>query len=81
MTEENRETVDEGEPAPFPTGADIAGPGTVRQGSGYSGSTSGGVEVDAGHDVSPYAPPSAGYMGDTTTSDEPDEIVIDLDDE
>jgi hypothetical protein len=39
------------------------------------------VEVDAGHDVSPYDPPSAGYMGDTTTSDEPDEIVIAADDE
>jgi hypothetical protein len=79
MTEENRESGDQ--EAPFPTGADIAGPGTVRQGSGYSGSTSGGVEVDAGHDVSPYDPPSAGYMGDTTTSDEPNEIVIAADDE
>jgi hypothetical protein len=81
MTEEDRPRNDEGEEAPFPTGADIAGPGTVRQGSGYSGSTSGGVEVDAGHDVTPYDPPSAGYMGDTTDSDEPQEVVINLDDE
>lgn len=77
MTDENRED----ESGPFPTGTDIAGPGTVRQGSGYSGSTSGGVEVDAGHDVTPYDPPSAGYMGDTTTSDEPEEVVINLDEE
>ncbi len=81
MTEEDRDTIREGEPTPFPTGADIAGPGTVRQGSGYSGSTSGGVEVDAGHDVTPYDPPSAGYEGDTTSSDEPEEIVIHINEE
>jgi hypothetical protein len=80
MTEDDRERVGEEEPSPFPTGADIAGPGTVRQGSGYSGSASGGVEVNAGHDVTPYDPPSAGYMGDTTTSDEPEGTVIDADD-
>jgi hypothetical protein len=81
MTEEDHDRIQEAQPAPSPTGADIAGPGTVRQGSGYSGSTSGGVEVDAGHDVSPYDPPSAGYMGDTTASDERAEIVIQVDDE
>ncbi|MGH2447945.1 MAG: polysaccharide biosynthesis tyrosine autokinase [Chloroflexota bacterium] len=64
--------------APFPTGDEIAGPGTVREGSGYSGTTSGGVEVGTGHDPDPYDPPDAGYMGDTTSSDEPpvEEVIV-----
>lgn len=75
---EEREDVEvwQGAETPFPTGADVAGPGTVRQGSGYSGTTSGGVEVGAGHDPSPYDPPTEGYMGGTTSSDEPAEEVI-----
>lgn len=76
--EEDREDVEihQEAPGPFPTGAEVAGPGTVRQGSGYSGTTSGGVEVGAGHDPSPYDPPTEGYMGGTTSSDEPLEEVI-----
>lgn len=60
----------------FPTGVDMVGPGTVRQASGYSGTTSGDVEPATGHDPSPYDPPSEGYMGDTTSSDEAAEEVI-----
>lgn len=68
--------IHQGASGAFPTGADMVGPGTVRQGSGYSGTTSGDVEPGTGHDPSPYDPPSEGYMGDTTSSDEPTEEVI-----
>lgn len=76
--EEQREDVEvrQGVESPFPTGAEVAGPGTVRQGTGYSGTTSGGVELGAGHDPDPYDPPGEGYMGGTTSSDEPAEEVI-----
>lgn len=56
-----------------PTGADVAGPGTVRQGSGYSGTTSGGVEVGTGRDPDPEGPPTEGYMGGTKDPEEPPE--------
>ncbi|HZU11951.1 MAG TPA: hypothetical protein VFB58_03855 [Chloroflexota bacterium] len=76
--EQNREDVEirQGAETPFPTGAEVAGPGTVRQGTGYSGTTSGGVEVGAGHDPDPYDPPTEGYMGDTTSADQPQEEII-----
>lgn len=59
-----------------PTGADVAGPGTVRQGSGHSGTTSGGAEVGAGHDPDPEGPPTEGYMGGTKGPEKPLEEVI-----
>jgi hypothetical protein len=70
--------ISQGASGAFPTGIDMVGPGTVRQGSGYSGSTSGDVEPGTGHDPSPYDPPAEGYMGDTTSSDEPAEEVIQI---
>jgi hypothetical protein len=79
MAEEREDiAIEQGAPGAFPTGADVAGPGTVRQGSGYSGTTSGGVEVGAGHDPEPDGPPTVGYMGGTTSEDEPAEEIIDL---
>lgn len=83
MTERDERETFHDVSASFPTGADVAGPGTVRQGSGYSGTTSGGVEIGAGHDPSPDDPPTAGYMGGTTSSDDPGEevVVIDLRDD
>ena len=82
MAEEERADVeiDQGAPGRFPEGDQVVGPGTVRQGSGYSGTTSGEIPTGTGHDPSPYDPPSEGYMGDTTSSDEPEvEEIIDLD--
>jgi hypothetical protein len=64
-------------PAP-PTGADIAGPGMVRQGTGYSGTSSGGVEAGAGHDPEEDGPATEGYMGGTTSPNEPGDEVIAL---
>jgi hypothetical protein len=83
MTDREEKDLQNDNSTAFPTGADVAGPGTVRQGSGYSGTTSGGVEVGAGHDPSPDDPPTSGYMGSTTDSDEPVEeaVVIDLRDD
>lgn len=86
MTEDDRSDESEEDiriiqeaPGNFPTGADTLGPGTVRQGSGYSGSASGDIEPGTGHDPNPYVPPTEGYMGDTTSGDEPPaEEVIDL---
>lgn len=63
----------QGAPSAFPTGDEMVGPGTVRQGSGYSGTTSGDIEPGTGHDPDPYDPPAEGYMGDTTAADEPPE--------
>lgn len=73
MDEEPREDVEIYQEAPgnFPLGPEVAGPGTVRQGSGYSGTTSGGVETGTGHDPTPDGPASEGYMGGTTSTDEP----------
>lgn len=79
MTDEKQEDVEihQGAGNAAPLGADIAGPGTVRQGTGYSGTTSGGVDLGTGHDPSPDSPPAEGYMGDTTSSDDPPtEIII-----
>lgn len=80
MDDEERQDIEvhQGAPGKFPLGDDVAGPGTVRQGSGYSGTTSGGVNVGTGHDPSPYDPPTEGYMGDTTSSDEPLEEIIEI---
>jgi hypothetical protein len=68
----------QGEAAPFPTGDDVVGPGTVRRGSGYSGTTSGDIPTGTGHDPSPYDPATAGYMGGTTSEDAPVEEIIEL---
>lgn len=78
MSEQNEDVeIEQGAEGVFPTGSQVVGPGTVREGSGYSGTTSGEVPTGTGHDPSPYDPPSAGYMGDTTSPDEPHEIVMD----
>ncbi|HZS95088.1 MAG TPA: hypothetical protein VFA78_09845 [Chloroflexota bacterium] len=81
MSEDERDEdieISQGAPRSFPEGDQVVGPGTVRQGSGYSGTTSGEIPTGTGHDPSPYDPPSEGYMGDTTSSDEPAEEVIDI---
>lgn len=79
MTDNNHDdlTIEQGAGNPAPLGSEVVGTGTVRQGTGYSGTTSGGVDVGTGHDPASDGPPTEGYMGDTTSSDEPvTEIVI-----